>query len=485
MASEKDVVTIQNFIGGSFEAADATMDSFDPSTGTINATLPDSGPQHVERAVKAAEQAFPGWAGLSTVDRGRHLLAVAALLEARQDEFAAAESRDQGKPVWLASSVDIPRAAHNLRHFAETVPHLMGTCKPQPGFLNYTSREPVGVAGLISPWNLPLYLLTFKVAPALMCGNTVVAKPSELTSVTAFMLCRLFQEAGVPPGVLNMVFGSGRGAGGALVAHPRVPLVSFTGSTLTGGLIAGVAAPLFKKVSLEMGGKNAAVVFADADLDAAVATLRRSCFLNSGQVCLCTSRVFVQRAVYEEVLQRLVAVARDITVGDPTDDKTFLGPLNSAGHLAKVQGCVQKALSGGASLQCGYPRDACLLPPHLQEGYYMRPTVLTDVADDQPAMTEEIFGPVVVVTPFDTEDEVVGRANAVPYGLCAAVFTSDLRRAHATAQALKVGTVWTNCWLVRDLDLPFGGTKDSGVGREGTHESWDFYTEQKTVCLKL
>ncbi|KAK3850247.1 hypothetical protein Pcinc_043034, partial [Petrolisthes cinctipes] len=482
-----DCIILENYIAGMFVPCKRLLDSHDPSTGKVWAKIPDSGKLEIDAAVAAAKRAFPGWSALSAHQRAQHLLRVADLLESRLDEFAEAESRDQGKPLWLAKTMDIPRAVLNLRHFAHTIPHQLNTSsvQPEPGVFNYTIRESVGVAGLVSPWNLPLYLLTFKLAPAIMCGNTVVAKPSEMTSVTAHMLCKLLNETEFPVGVVNMVFGVGLSAGAALVSHPNVPLVSFTGSTITGRHIASAAATHFKKVSLEMGGKNAALVFSDCDLDACLNTLKRSAFINQGQVCLCTSRIFVQRGIYDEFLEKFVAMARDIKVGPPTDPNVFLGALNSQPHLDKVRKYVQYAIDDGGSVLCGEGVDNLILQKEYQNGYYMRPTVITDVGDETRCMQEEIFGPVVCVSVFESEGEAVDRANNTKYGLCASVWTSNVGVAHRVAHKLKVGTVWTNCWLVRDLDMPFGGVKESGVGREGTQESLQFFTEPKTICTKI
>ncbi|XP_018020607.1 2-aminomuconic semialdehyde dehydrogenase-like [Hyalella azteca] len=482
------VQELQNFIDGKFEPwSGPWIRSVNPATGVHEINVPDSGSDEVNAAVDAATRALPGWRALSCAQRAEYMTRVADLLDASLQQFAEAESRDQGKPVWLAAKVDIPRAVLNFRHFAAALPHLLGTSKilSESQTVNYTTREAVGVAGLISPWNLPLYLLTFKIAPALMSGCTVVAKPSELTSLTAFMLCQLFVEAGVPAGVLNMVFGSGAAAGSALTQHPDVPLISFTGSTATGATIASITAPLFKKLSLEMGGKNAALVFSDCDLNKTVATLVRSSFINQGQVCLCTSRIYVHSRIYDEFLDKFVAAVKKLKVGSPDDDSSYLGPLNSAQHLAKVRQCVVQAVKDGGRVLCGETRDELQLPPQCANGFFMAPTVITDVPEESQAMKEEIFGPVTCVRPFSTEEEVVRAANGVRYGLCAAVFTQDLGTAHRVAHALQVGTVWTNCWLVRDLDLPFGGMKQSGLGREGTHESWDFFTQQKTICLQI
>lgn len=480
-------MVVENFIAGVMVPCKRTLDSYEPGTGKVWAKIPDSGTLEVNAAVAAAKRAFPEWSGLPIQERAKHLLKVADLLEKRLEEFAVAESRDQGKPVWLAKAMDIPRAVLNLRHFAQTVPNNLNTSnvRTDAGVVNYTVREPVGVAGLISPWNLPLYLLTFKLAPALICGNTVVAKPSELTSVTAYMLCKVLQDADFPAGVVNMVFGTGPSAGEALVSHPEVPLVSFTGSTATGKHIAQVTAPMFKKLSLEMGGKNAAVVFSDCDLDACVNTLKRSSFVNQGQVCLCTSRIFVQRPIYETFLEKFVDIAKEIKVGCPFSQEVFMGALNSKPHLEKVKEYVKYAVEDGGSVLCGEGVDLLILPEDNKQGYFMRPTIITGLDDNSRCMQEEIFGPVTCVVPFDTEEEVVKRANNSNFGLCASVWTSNVGIAHRMAHKLKVGTVWTNCWLVRDLNMPFGGVKASGIGREGTQDSMEFYTEAKTICTKI
>ncbi|CAL4060495.1 unnamed protein product [Meganyctiphanes norvegica] len=481
------VLILENFIDGSFEGCEFHIDSYCPATGQINARIPDSGKMEMNQAVKAAKRAFPFWSSLSFGARGDYLLKVADLLEARLEEFAKAESRDQGKPTWLTRNMDIPRAVLNLRHFAHAIPHHLNTSsvKPELGVVNYTTREPVGVAGLISPWNLPLYLLTFKLGPALITGNTVVAKPSEMTSVTAWMLCKLFQEVGLPDGVVNMVFGNGPNAGEALVVHPDVPIISFTGSTATGKHIALATAPLFKKMSLEMGGKNAAVVFSDCDLESCVSTMLRSSFINQGQVCLCTSKIFVHRFVFEDFIEKFVNAARSLKIGDPREEDVFMGALNSKPHMEKVKRYIGYAKEDGGNILCGEGVDMLNVPEHNKGGYFVRPTVITGLSDDSRCMQEEIFGPVTCITSFDTEEEVISRVNNSEYGLCASVWTSNLGLAHRMAHSLKVGTVWTNCWLVRDLDMPFGGVKKSGIGREGTQDSYEFYTDAKTICTKI
>ncbi|XP_045610114.2 2-aminomuconic semialdehyde dehydrogenase [Procambarus clarkii] len=478
---------LENFIAGTMVQCKRLLDSYDPSTGKVWAKIPDSCMLEVEAGVAAAKRAFPKWSSLSAQARANHLLKVADILESRLEDFARAESKDQGKPVWLAKIMDIPRAVLNLRHFAHTIPHQLNTSNMQPeaGVVNYTIREPVGVAGLIIPWNLPLYLLTFKLAPALMCGNTVVVKPSEMTSVTAYMFCKILKEVDFPAGVVNMVFGLGSSAGEALVVHPDVPLVSFTGSTVTGRHIAEVASPMFKKLSLEMGGKNSAVVFNDCDLDSCIEALKRGSFTNQGEVCLCTSRIFVQQPLYEEFLDKFVEVTKELQVGDPSNDDMFMGALISKAHLDKVRSYVHYAIEDGGTVLCGEGVDLCILQEENRNGYFMRPTVIVGLDDNSRCMQEEIFGPVTCVVPFTTEEEVINRANNTPYGLCASVWTSNLGVAHRVAHKLKVGTVWTNCWLVRSLDMPFGGVKNSGMGREGTQDSLEFFTECKTVCTKI
>lgn len=480
---------VENYIDGKFSrAADGRhLDSFDPSTGSVWATIPDSDVSDVERAVSAAQRAFRGWTETPVEQRSALLLRLADLLESQLDEFAAAESRDQGKPVWLARSLDIPRAVYNCRCFASALPHHVDTSRyvQSSSSLNYTERNAVGVAALVSPWNLPLYLLTFKMAPALACGNTVVCKPSEMTSVTAWMLCRLIQQAGFPAGVVNMVFGTGAKAGQALTGHPGTSLISFTGSTATAQKIRLASAPYCKKLSLELGGKNPGIIFADADLDKCVPTTIRSSFINQGEICLCTSRLFVQSAIFDKFLTKFVDAAKKIKVGDPRDGETWMGPLVSKEHEQKVRSYLKTAQDEGLKFCCGETVQALALPAACQKGYFVQPTVIVNAPDSSVLMQDEIFGPVVCVVPFDSEAEVVERANNVKYGLCATVWTSDVNKAHRVARKLEAGTVWINCWMVRDLHMPFGGVKSSGTGREGVTESIEFYTEVKTTCLQL
>lgn len=495
--------TLANFIHGQAvpPAGGAYLDNVEPATGKVYSRVPASDARDVEAAVDAACRAFSEWSQAPAAERSAKLHALAGVIERDLEAFARAESRDNGKPVSLARSLDIPRAVSNLRYFADAVLHAEGawhetTERVQasggvPGggvvrAMNYTLRRPRGVAGVISPWNLPLYLLTWKIAPALATGNTVVAKPSELTPYTAFMLGKAAAEAGLPPGVLNIVHGPGASAGAALVAHPRVPTVSFTGGTATGRAIASVAGPMFKRVALELGGKNPNIIFDDADLDAALDSAVRSSFLNQGEICLCAPRILVQRGVHDAFLRRFVERASRLRVGDPESLETEQGALVSKAHLEKVAGYVALARDLGATVHCGGESPArASLPARCAEGFYYTPTVLGGLDPACRVEQEEIFGPVASVTPFETEEEAVRVANGTSYGLAATVWTRDLARAHRVAGAIESGIVWVNCWLLRDLRTPFGGVKQSGVGREGGHEAIRFFTEPKNVCVRL
>ncbi|XP_033847001.1 2-aminomuconic semialdehyde dehydrogenase [Periophthalmus magnuspinnatus] len=485
-SQKSSYLVLENFIGGDFVSCAKHLDSYDPSTGEVYCKVPDSGPEEVEAAVRAAKKAFPEWSSRSPEQRAQILNKLADLIEERLFEFAQAESRDQGKTVTFARNVDIPRSVYNFRFFASSVLHHTTDCSQMDhlGCLNYTIRCPVGVAGLISPWNLPLYLLTWKIAPAIATGNTVVAKPSEMTSVTAWMMCKLMQKAGVPPGVVNIVFGTGPRAGDALVGHPDVPLVSFTGSTLTAQRITERSAPHCKKLSLELGGKNPAIIFADADLDQCIETTVRSSFSNQGEICLCTSRIYVERSIYKTFLEKFVAAARKWKTGVPSDPSNNNGALISREHLEKVRNFVALAKSEGGTVHCGEGVDMLDLPAANVNGYFMPATVISGLSDSSTVMQEEIFGPVTCVSPFDTEDEAVAKGNGVRYGLAATVWSQDVGKVHRMARRLQAGLVWSNCWLVRDLNLPFGGMKNSGVGREGGKDSYHFFTEVKTITIK-
>jgi aminomuconate-semialdehyde/2-hydroxymuconate-6-semialdehyde dehydrogenase len=472
---------LRNFIGGEFAspAGGTYLDDLEPATGKVIAEIPDSDERDVDAAVDAARRAFPAWSKTPVAERSSVMMRLADLIEQNFDELALLESRDNGKTITLAKRLDIPRSIANFRFFAGAVLHQSSDAHvTDASALNYTLRQPLGVAGLISPWNLPLYLLSWKIAPAIASGNTCVAKPSELTPLTANRLAELSVTAGIPPGVINIVHGYGAKAGQAITSHRHVPAISFTGGTATGARVAAAAAPLFKKVSLELGGKNPNVIFADADMDQAITTSIQSSFANQGEICLCGSRIFVERKAYAEFVERFVTATRKLRVGDPSDSSTDVGALISEAHLEKVTGYVALARQEGGTIETGGHRLD-------RAGWFMDPTVITGLGCECRVLQEEIFGPVVTITPFDTEDEAIAFANSTRYGLSATLWTRDLQRAHRVAAAIDAGTVWINCWLLRDLRVPFGGMRESGVGREGGFESLNFFTEAKNVCVKL
>jgi aminomuconate-semialdehyde/2-hydroxymuconate-6-semialdehyde dehydrogenase len=482
---QKETIQIQNFVGGHFVSPKAGryLDNIEPATGLSYSQVPDSDAADVELAVTAAENAFPEWSRTPAAERSRILLRIADLIDRDLEKFARAESVDTGKPLALARSLDIPRASSNFRFFATAILHTENEAHVTDGIaFNYTLRQPRGIVGLISPWNLPLYLLSWKIAPAIAVGNTAVAKPSELTPMTAFLLGEICQEAGLPPGVLNIVHGTGPNVGAAITAHPRVGTISFTGGTVTGRKVAEAGAAQFKKISLELGGKNPNIIFADADLEAAIAGSVRSSFANQGQVCLCGSRIFVERSRYPEFVSQFVEKASQLRFGDPLEATTEQGAIVSKMQLEKVQYYVQLAQEEGGKIELGGtapapPNDRC------RHGYFFPPTVITGLPVACRVNREEIFGPVVTITPFDHEDEVIAYANDVDYGLSSSIWTQNLGRAHRVAEQIHAGTVWVNCWLVRDLRVPFGGMKQSGVGREGGEEALRFFTEPKNVCI--
>ena len=483
--SQPRLTRIANFIGGEWREplGGRYLDNIEPATGRVYSQVADSDARDVEVAVAAAGAAFPGWSRTPAAERSRILLRIADLIERDLEKLALAESVDTGKPLSLARILDIPRAASNFRFFATAILHTASEAHLTDNVaLNYTLRSPLGVVGLISPWNLPLYLMTWKIAPALACGNTAVAKPSELTPMTASLLCEIAREAGLPDGVLNVVQGTGASVGSAITAHPKVAAVSFTGGTVTGRKVAESCAPMFKKVSLELGGKNPNIIFADADLAAAIAGSVRSSFANQGQVCLCGSRIFVERPAYEEFVERFVAAAAKLKLGDPLDAATDQGAIVSKTQLEKVKFYVDLAQQEGGALALGGSA-----PPEInarcRDGYFFPPTVITGLPVACRVNREEIFGPVVTITPFANENEVLGYANDCDYGLASSVWTQNLARAHRVAEQIHSGTVWVNCWMVRDLRVPFGGMKQSGVGREGGDEALRFFTEPKNVCI--
>ena len=477
---------IQNYINGELIApvSGKYLDNEDPSTGKVYSLIPDSDSADVEQAVVAAKEAFHGWSTCSPEERSNVLLRVATLIDENHERLAMAESRDNGKPLKLAKAVDIPRASANFRFFATAILHFASESHLMEGVaVNYTTRAPVGVAGCISPWNLPLYLFTWKIAPALAAGNTVVAKPSEITPMTAYLLSEICIKAGLPRGVLNIVHGLGSKTGEAIVSHGDVPLISFTGGTATGQKIAATAAPMFKKLSLELGGKNPNIIFADCDFEKALKISLHSSFANQGQICLCGSRIYIERPVYEQFRDAFVAKVAKLQVGDPFDEGSNLGAVVSKPHMEKVLGYIQLAEEEGGKVLTGGQR--VVLPGEQKEGYYIAPTVIEGLDERCRTNQEEIFGPVVTLQPFDKEEEVIAMANGTPYGLAATVWTENVTRAHRVSHALKSGVVWVNCWLLRDLRTPFGGMKQSGVGREGGWEALRFFTEAKNICVRV
>ncbi|MFN4914341.1 MAG: aldehyde dehydrogenase [Sphingomonadales bacterium] len=476
------MITVNHFINGSYTAPSSGtyLDGYNPATGDIFSKIALGDAADVQKAVDAARTALPAWKAMPAEDRFRILNAIAEGIEANLDELAAAESRDQGKPFWL-SKTEMQRASQNFRFFATAaVQFASESHQTDTRAINYTLRQPVGIVGCISPWNLPLYLFTWKIAPALAAGNCVVAKPSEFTPLTAYMLCDIANKAGLPPGVLNVVHGLGTTCGQAIVEHPEIKAVSFTGGTATGKHIASVAAPMFKKLSLELGGKNPNIIFEDADLNEAVKTSVRSSFLNQGEICLCGSRVFVHTRVYDAFKTALLQEVAKMQVGDPFDEKTRVGAIVSKPHFDKVLSYIDLAKQEGGHVLCG---GHAVKPNGFENGWFIAPTIIEGLDANCRTNTEEIFGPVITLIPFETEEEVLKMANGTAYGLAATLWTTDLKRAHRMAEALQSGIVWVNCWLLRDLRTPFGGVKQSGVGREGGWEAMRFFTEPKNVCI--
>lgn len=486
LSNDNQYPKIQNYINGELVApiSNNYLNNINPSVGEVYSLIPDSDKSDVSKAVEAAKAAFPEWSDQNIEYRSKIMIKIADLIEENLEELAQAESIDNGKPITLARTVDIPRAAANFRFYATGILHFASQSHIIEGqTINYTRRTPIGVAGCISPWNLPLYLFSWKIAPALATGNTVVAKPSEITPMTAYLLSKICIEAGIPKGVLNIVHGLGHKAGQAIAEHKDVPIISFTGGTATGKQIASITAPMFKKLSLELGGKNPNIIFTDCDFNKMLNTTVRSSFANQGQICLCGSRIFVEKSIYEKFKSAFIEKVKKLNATDPSFDETKLGAVVSENHMNKILSYVALAKKEGGEILIGGKRAK--QEGRCANGYFIKPTIIEGLTYDCQTNQEEIFGPVVTITPFETEEEVLMMANSTKYGLSATIWTQNVKRAHNIAHQLKNGIVWINCWLLRDLRTPFGGMKQSGVGREGGFESLQFFTETQNVCVKL
>lgn len=477
---------ILNYINGELTSpvSESFLENIDPSTGKVYSLCADSDERDIALATDAALAAFPTWSNMATSERSKIMLKIASLIEENLDALALAESIDQGKPLWLAKNGEIPRAQANIQFFGTAIEHFASEAHPMGNHaLNYTLRTPIGVVACISPWNLPLYLFTWKIAPALAAGNCVVAKPSEVTPMTAFLFSKICIQAGLPKGVLNIVHGLGPKVGAALSSHPQIPVISFTGGTKTGAEIARVAAPMFKKLSLELGGKNPNIIFADCDFEKTVKESVRASFTNQGEICLCGSRIYIEASIYDKFKTAFVEEVKRLKVGDPLLPETKVGAIASKLHYDKILSYIDLAKEEGGTILCG--GKPALVEGRCQEGYFIEPTVVEGLNHLCRTNQEEIFGPVVTLQKFENESEAIEFANSNNYGLACIIFTENLTRAHRTAAAIKSGIVWVNCWLLRDLRTPFGGMKQSGVGREGGWEALRFFTEPKNVCIKL
>jgi aminomuconate-semialdehyde/2-hydroxymuconate-6-semialdehyde dehydrogenase len=478
---------LENYISGNLigPLSGKFIDNINPATGEVYGQIPDSNEKDVEVAVHAAQKAFPAWSVTPVEERFKILNRIAELIDENLEKFALAETNDNGKPLWLSKSVDIPRASANFRFFATGIMHFATEShNMEDKAVNYTLRQPIGIVGCISPWNLPLYLFTWKIAPALAAGNCVLAKPSEVTPVTAFLLSEICKEAGLPDGVLNIIHGTGPRAGEAIVSHPAVKAISFTGSTGAGERIASIAAPKFKKLSLELGGKNPNIIFADCDWEKMLFNTIRSSFANQGEICLCGSRILIEEPVYEKFKVDFINwVKNGLKVGDPLDEESKQGAIVSKAHYEKILRCIDTAKQEGGKILCG--GHAIKLEGRCAKGYFIRPAVIEGLGPDCKTNQEEIFGPVVTLQSFKTEEEALQLANATQYGLAASIWTNNISRANRVAAKLESGIIWVNCWLLRDLRTPFGGMKNSGVGREGGWEALRFFTEAKNVCIEL
>jgi aminomuconate-semialdehyde/2-hydroxymuconate-6-semialdehyde dehydrogenase len=477
---------LANYIDGELMApvSGKYLDNFNPAEGKVYSLVPDSDSQDVALAYQAAASAFAEWSTRTPESRAVILNKIADLVDRDLDKLAMAESVDNGKPFKLAKALDIPRASANLRFYATGAIHLATEAHVTGAeAVNYTLRVPAGVAGCISPWNLPLYLFTWKIAPALAAGCTVVAKPSEMTPMTAHLFSELCKEAGLPRGVLNVIHGLGPKAGQAIIEHPQINTISFTGGTATGKRIAATAGPMFKKLSLELGGKNPNIIFSDCDFDNAVATSIQSSFSNQGEICLCGSRILVERSLYDKFVAEFVKRTKELVIGDPLHETTRLGALVSEAHMNKVLSYIELAQQEGGKIVAGGNRIT--VAGRCKDGYFVEPTVITGLTQHCRTNQEEIFGPVVSIMPFDSEAEAINYANSNAYGLSATIWTENLKRAHRVAAGVKSGIIWVNCWLFRDLRTPFGGMKQSGIGREGGWDALKFFTDAKNVCIRL
>lgn len=477
---------LENFIGGVFiqPLSGDYIENINPATGQLLCLIPDSNEQDIEAAVAAAKEAFPLWSFKPVEERFKILNRIASLIDENLEELALAETTDNGKPLWLSKRTDIPRASANFRFFATGIMHFAQESHAmEDKAINYTLRQPIGIVGCISPWNLPLYLFTWKIAPALAAGNCVIAKPSEVTPVTAYLLAKICKQAGLPAGVLNIVYGRGKTAGEAIVRHPAIKSISFTGSTRAGRQIASIAAPMFKKLSLELGGKNPNLIFADCNWEKMMRTTVQSSFSNQGQICLCGSRILVEESIYETFKAEFVEKVKALKVGDPMEESSKQGAIVSQVHFEKVMRCIERAKEEGGRLLCG--GNALKLEGRCANGFFIEPTVIEGLGPQCDTNMEEIFGPVVTLQKFFSEEEALQLANACEYGLAATVWTQDISRANRVAAKLEAGIVWVNCWLLRDLRTPFGGMKNSGVGREGGWEALRFFTEAKNVCIEI
>lgn len=477
---------ILNYINGEFSDPENGnfMENVNPATGEVYSQTPDSDAADVQLAVDAAQKAFSAWSTSTPEFRFKILNKIAELIEGNIDAFALAETNDNGKPFWLSKKVDIPRASDNFRFFATGLMHFASESHGMQGkAINYTLRNPIGVVGCISPWNLPLYLFTWKIAPALAMGNCVIAKPSEVTPMTGYLLSEVCQQAGLPAGVLNIVHGAGPKCGSVIVSHPDIKAISFTGSTRAGKDIASIAAPMFKKLSLELGGKNPNIIFADCDWEKMMRTTIQSSFANQGQICLCGSRILVEESIYEQFKKEFVERVKALKPGDPLLESSKQGAIVSKVHYEKVLGCIALAKEEGGTILLGgnavKPEGRCA------NGYFIEPTIIEGLGPDCRTNMEEIFGPVVTLQSFKTEEEALALANASDYGLAATIWTENVSRANRMAHKVHSGIIWVNCWLLRDLRTPFGGFKNSGVGREGGWEAMRFFTEAKNVCIEL